>query len=276
MVKELVSAEWLTNRLHEREIVIVDCRFDLKNPEEGRQQFQKCHIPGAVYFDLDMDLSGEVKHHGGRHPLPDINEFIQKLGKSGIDKSKHVVAYDDQNGAFAARMWWMLCYLGHEHVSVLNVSFSKWKEKGYPVSSEPSHPDHVTFQPNLQSEMALNIEDVKKEMGKEDILLVDSRAPERYRGETEPIDKKAGHIPGAVNFFWKGNVDDYGKWKSENELNDRFKEVRNKDLIVYCGSGVTASANILALKTIGKSAKLYIGSWSDWSSYEDNPVETNE
>ncbi|HET7657707.1 MAG TPA: sulfurtransferase [Bacillales bacterium] len=276
MANELVSAEWLVDHLDDEEIVVVDCRFDLKDTEAGRKQYIERHIPGAVYFDLDKDLSGDVGIHGGRHPLPDLDDFAQKLGDSGIDESKHVVAYDDQNGSFAARLWWMLRYLGHDRVSVLDISFSKWVEEGNPVTDEKINPEKTTFHPQLQAEMALSIEEVKEEMGKENVLLVDSRAPERYSGETEPMDKKAGHIPGAANFFWKDNVGENGKWKSSQDISERFNAVKDKDLIVYCGSGVTANANLLALKAIGIDARLYIGSWSDWSSYEDNPVETGK
>lgn len=276
MVNELKSAEWLAGRLGHGEIVIADCRFDLKDPDEGRRQFEKSHIPGAVYFDLDKDLSGNAGEHGGRHPLPELDQFVHKLEEAGIDQTKHVVAYDNQNGAFAARLWWMLRYLGHEEVSVLDISYSKWVEEGYPVTAEFSHPDKTTFHPQVQSEMAVTIDDVKRDMDKEGVVLVDSRAPERYRGQSEPIDKKAGHIPGAANYFWKENVSESGKWKSQIELNERFNDVKDKDLIVYCGSGVTANANILALKAIGIPARLYVGSWSDWSSYKENPVEADK
>ncbi|HEX7064932.1 MAG TPA: sulfurtransferase [Bacillales bacterium] len=276
MAEQLVGAEWLARRLEDKELVIADCRFELKDAKAGRKQYKQGHIPGAVYFDLEEDLSGPIGEHGGRHPLPDIDDFVIKLGHSGIDQTKQVVVYDDQNGSFAARLWWMLRYLGHDNVSVLDISFSKWMEEGYPVSSEMPHPEKCEFVPHVNPEMVIDIEGVKEEMGREKVMLIDSRAPERYHGETEPIDPKAGHIPGAFNRFWKENVGDDGKWKTPDELKQQLQWLENKDLIVYCGSGVTANANVLALKSIGKEARLYIGSWSDWSSYSENPVATRE
>lgn len=275
MNAQLVGAGWLSEHLKDETVVVVDCRFALNDGEAGYKAYKQSHIPGAVYFDLEKDLSGPKKEHGGRHPLPNLHEFVEKLGKSGIDSSKNVVVYDDQNGSFAARLWWMLRYLGHDRVSVLDVSFTKWKDEGYPVSSELPEPETASFEPHIRPEMAVGIEQVKEEQQNENVLLIDSRAPERYRGETEPMDPKAGHIPGADNYFWKGNVSESGQWKTTDELKARFRSVEDKDLIVYCGSGVTANANILALKAIGKEAKLYVGSWSDWSSYPDNPVGTD-
>ncbi|HET7578368.1 MAG TPA: sulfurtransferase [Bacillales bacterium] len=276
MKDQLVSAEWLSNHLKDENLVVADCRFALNDAEAGHKQYEQGHIPGAVYFDLEKDLSGPKGEHGGRHPLPDLEEFTEKLGKAGIDETKEVVVYDDQNGSFAARLWWMLRYLGHDKVAVLNVSFSKWADEGYPISTEKPNPAERTFTPHLRPEMAVDIEKVKTDKGREDVVLIDSRAPERYRGDKEPMDSKAGHIPGAENYFWKGNVADGGKWKSADELKKRFQSIKGREPIVYCGSGVTANANVLALKSIGKEAKLYIGSWSDWSSYEDNPVETGD
>ncbi|HEU5138634.1 MAG TPA: sulfurtransferase [Bacillales bacterium] len=274
MARQLVDAEWLVQRLRNDNVVVADCRFELKDAKAGRRQYEQSHIPGAVYFDLEEDLSGPAGEHGGRHPLPDIDAFAKKVGDSGIDQSKQVVVYDDQNGSFAARLWWMLAYLGHDNVSVLDISYSKWLEAGYSVSSEPPHPEECEFVPHVRSEMVVDIEKVKQEKDKDEVMLIDSRAPERYLGETEPIDPKAGHIPGAINRFWKENVGDDGKWKTPDELKEELKPFDDKDLIVYCGSGVTANANVLALKAIGKEARLYVGSWSDWSSYSENPVET--
>lgn len=276
MADQLVSAEWLSEHLDDEHVVIADCRFELTDPEAGRSEYELGHIPGAIFFDLEKDLSGPKREHGGRHPLPDLDEFARKLGKTGIDETKHVVVYDDQNGSFAGRLWWMLNYLGHDEVSVLDISYSTWVKEGHPTSKVIPDPAPRNFVPNVRTEMAVDVEEVKRKMRERGVVLVDSRAPERYRGDEEPMDPKAGHIPGAENWFWKENVANDGKWKEQEELKKRFQPLQNKDVIVYCGSGVTASANVLALKAAGKDARLYVGSWSDWSSYSDNPVETGD
>ncbi|WP_079529564.1 sulfurtransferase [Halobacillus hunanensis] len=277
MIEEnLVSTEWLREHMEDENVVVADCRFDLSDPEKGCNDYSEGHIPGAVYFDLEKDLSGQVKGHGGRHPLPPIDEFAEKLSSAGIDETKYVVAYDDQGGAMAARLWWLLTYLGHDQAGVLESGYSNWVGQGYPTTTDEATPKETVFTPTPRNEMAVGIEEVKNSSN---AALIDARAPERYRGEVEPMDKKAGHIPGAANWFWKENLGSDGKWKTGDELKQRFEPLKSKkEIIVYCGSGVTASANVLALKEagFGDAVKLYVGSWSDWSSYEENPVETEE
>lgn len=272
----LISMERLHEHLHDEHVVVIDCRFELTDESAGRRQYEESHIPGAVYFDLEKDLSGPKEAHGGRHPLPDVDEFAEKLGKAGVDETTNVVAYDDQNGSMAARLWWMLRYLGHDRVSVLDVPFSTWEKEDYPTSNEWPRPKRRTFVPHIRADMAADMKDVRRAVDRGDVVLIDARAPERYRGEQEPMDPKAGHIPGAKNRFWKDNVAATGKWKSADELKERFRDLKDRDVIVYCGSGVTATANALALKAAGKDVKVYTGSWSDWSSYPDNPVATGD
>lgn len=275
--QQIVTASWLAEHLQDEDVVLADCRFDLLDPEAGRKQYRQDHIPGAVYFDLEEDLSAAKREHGGRHPLPDVRELAVKLGKAGIDEATHVVAYDDQNGSMAARLWWLLRYLGHEKTSVLGVRYSTWKAQGYPLAIEIPDPAEREFTPHIQEGMALNIEDVKREKRDENTVLVDARAPERYRGEHEAMDPKAGHIPGAENWFWADNVRADENWKAPEELESRFQSLQDRDVIVYCGSGVSAAADALAMKEAGlDDVKLYVGSWSDWSSYPENPVETGE
>lgn len=276
--ENLVSIHWLNEHLEYENIVIADCRFDLGDPEKGREQFTEGHIPGAVYFDLEKDLSGLAGTHGGRHPLPVIDDFVEKLNRVGIDEAKHVVAYDDQGGAMAARLWWMLIYLGHEKVSILEEGYGTWVKQGHPVARDERTVERRNFVPRPQPEMIVDINDVKKKKADKGTVLIDARAPDRFRGDVEPMDSKAGHIPGAENWFWKNNLGTDGKWKSADELKKRFEALNNKEeIIAYCGSGVTASANVLALKEAGMDkVKLYVGSWSDWSSCEDNPVETGQ
>lgn len=274
--KNIVEADWLQKHISDSNLVIVDCRFNLEDPEEGKKQYEAGHIPNALYFDLNEDLSGPVKEHGGRHPLPEPTVFLNKLEKSGINETVTVVAYDDQNGMVAARFWWMLKYFGHPAVHVLDGGFSHWVEKNYPVSTKIPSPIKRTFQPKANEEMVVDMKDVQEQLHRLDTVLVDSRSAERYLGVHEPLDSKAGHIPGAVNFFWGENVKD-GKWDKEL-IKHRFDGLKEKEeIIVYCGSGVSACSNILAMDEAGlQNIKLYNGSWSDWSSYTNNPVETKK
>ncbi len=269
----IVSAEWLYERLQDSRVIPVDCRFDLSDSEKGKRDFDNGHIPGAVYFDLEKDMSGQVKKHGGRHPLPDIDQFSDKLGRSGIGNDTVVVAYDDQGSAMASRLWWLLRYLGHNRVKILDGGFAAWKKAGFPVhEGESKHPPK-TFIPSVQPELAADMKEVKSKLN-DGTVIIDSREPERYRGLVEPIDPVAGHIPGAVNHFWKSLLGDNNKWRALPAVKEQFGQIdRETDIIVHCGSGVTACPNILALYEAGyTNVKLYPGSWSDWCSYEDNPI----
>jgi thiosulfate/3-mercaptopyruvate sulfurtransferase len=273
-VSEFISLEEVKERLTDPDTVIVDCRFDLSQKKYGYSAYKEAHLPGALYFDLEEDLSSSVSQHGGRHPLPDVQALAEKLGRAGIDESKTVIAYDDQNGSYAARLWWLLKYYGHDKVFVTEEGFSSWVKKGYPVTTNHPNPESRTFLPKVKDEWTVSVAEVKQLPEGE--LLLDARAPERYRGDVEPLDPKAGHIPGAVNSFWLDNVKD-GKWLSKEALHTHFEPFQNQPITVYCGSGVTACALFLAMTEGGlKKVMLYPGSWSDWVSYEENPVETGE
>lgn len=271
----VVSVEWLHDHLSDPNLVIVDCRYALGNPDQGRLSYEASHIPGAIYLDLGHDLSGEKTQHGGRHPLPSVDEMAALFSRCGIDQSVTVVVYDELDITHAARLWWMLRYLGHENVAVLDGGFSAWQKAAYPVTAEITPPAPKEFVPNVQAHMLVTIDDVLSRHS--DTVLIDSRAGERFRGEVETIDSKAGHIPGAVNFFFKENLDQNGLLRSSAELQDRFMAIdKAPEVIVYCGSGVTACVNLLALEKAGrKDAKLYLGSWSDYCSRE-LPVATGE
>lgn len=273
-MSDFVTAAFLEKHLTAGDQVIIDCRFDLQDTDAGRAAYESGHIPGAIHFDLDCDLSGDVTEHGGRHPLPDVADFAAKLGEAGVDEHVHVIVYDDQNWAFAGRLWWMLRYLGHDKVSVLDVPYSVWVQKGYPVSTAKPQPVAKTFTPHVRPEMVVDMNTVKEQQ--EAITLIDSRASERYRGISEPMDPVAGHIPGARHRYFMDNIAADGQWQSEEVLYDRFQDVLQDDVVVYCGSGVTATVNLLALRAVGKDAILYLGGWSDWSSYADHPVATTE
>jgi thiosulfate/3-mercaptopyruvate sulfurtransferase len=271
----IVNKDWLFEQLDTENVRIVDCRFELGQPDKGEQQYQENHIPGAVYFDLEKQLSSPVSTHGGRHPLPDIDQFRRELEKAGINNTQTVVAYDSGEGQFASRFWWLLTYLGHANVYVLNEGYKGWLGANYPITKEVPVFEPTSFEVDLQKEMLATYEDVKDLVThkKKSPILIDSRDQARYLGEVEPIDRVPGHIPGAINKFWAEGLEQ-GSFKNSEEQKLRFADLSEDDqIIVYCGSGVTATPNYIALKMAGfRNVKLYAGSYSDWVSYEDNPV----
>jgi thiosulfate/3-mercaptopyruvate sulfurtransferase len=270
----VVSAEWLLQHLDHPQVTIADCRFSLADPNLGQQQYQAAHIPGAYYFDLNRDLSSPVQQYGGRHPLPAVEALAAKLANARIHSANSqeptlVVAYDDSRLAFAARFWWLLRYLGHDRVAVLDGGWSGWQSAGYPVSDEIPPAQAGWFVPQVRSEWVVDRETVKAHQELPDVVLVDSREGERYRGEREPIDPIAGHIPGAVNYPWQDATDAQGYLLPAAAQRQRWQAVQSaSEVLVYCGSGVTACVNLLSLEQAGISAgKLYAGSWSDWCAY---------
>lgn len=263
----VVSADWLAQHLDDRKVVIADCRFSLADATLGRQQYEAGHIPGAYYFDLNQDLSSSVRQHGGRHPLPDPQVLAAKLAQVGITNETIVVAYDDSRLAFAARFWWLLRYLGHDRVVVLDGGYAGWLNANYPQTTVIPPQKFGQFQVNLQRDRTVDIEQVKARP--DHAVLIDSREAERYRGERELIDPIAGHIPGAVNYPWQDVTDADGYLKPLTEQHQRWLAVQSTPVLVYCGSGVTACVNLLSLELAGREGKLYAGSWSDWCSYVD-------
>ncbi len=269
-MQALVTPQWLHDHLHDDNLVIVDCRFNLSIAEAGAEGYEQDHIPGALYFHLNRDLSGTKGEHGGRHPLPEPDAFAALLSQAGIDEHTTVIAYDDQEMAMAGRLWWLLRYFGHDKTAVLNGGYAAWKRAGYEVTAEVRTPMPRSFTPRVRPEMLASNQAVQERSPK--TALLDSRAGERYRGEMEPLDPKAGHIPGARHFFYKDNLDADLTMLPVERLQERIAPFAEQDIIVYCGSGVTACTNLLALHAAGRTdAKLYAGSWSDWSSY-DLPV----
>lgn len=274
--KPLVFAEWLLGHLSDPNLRIVDVRFSLADPLAGYMAYREGHIPGAVYLNLETDLSAPLQpdRKGGRHPLPTPEAFARTLSQAGIGNEHSVVVYDD-SGMVAPRLWWMLRWLGHDAVTVLNGGFKAYVEAGGRLESGISTYPPTTFTPHPRPEMVLDAEAVAKRPP--DTVLVDSRAPERYRGEVEPLDPVAGHIPGAINRNWTESLGPDGRFKPAEAQKERFAGTEGKDLIVYCGSGVSAAANLLALEVAGiKTAKLYAGSWSDWVSDPRRPVAKGE
>lgn len=266
----VVSAEDLSEHLNNPQVVIVDCRFALAEPELGYQQYQIGHIPGAYYLDLNKDLSAPVERHGGRHPLPNIGQLSQKLAAIGVKfRETLVVAYDDSRLAFAARLWWLLRYLGHDKVALLNGGWTGWHSQGYPVTSALPKPQLGTFVPQLRDHWLVDIDAVKDRKDLPGVVVVDSRERDRYLGKQEPIDPIAGHIPGAINYPWQDVTDAQGYLRAIAEQKQRWVDVEQKaEVLVYCGSGVTACVNLYSLELAGvHTGKLYAGSWSDWCSY---------
>lgn len=277
MRSHIVSMEWVNEHLNDPKILFVDCRFVLGKKHSEVKKENKEYIPGSIYLDLEQDLSSPVQKHGGRHPLPSIHVLSGKLSNAGIDDNTHVIAYDDQDGAMASRLWWILTYLGHEKVSVMNGNFSDWKKSGYPLTNTLAERHAARFVPNVQENMYISMKEVRQKLFHSETILIDSREKIRYTGESEPIDSIAGHIPSAHHYFWK-DVREDGKFLKCDLIQEQFSEIpKDKEVIVYCGSGVTATPNVLALKEAGwQDVKLYAGSWSDWISYPENPIEKGD
>lgn len=262
----LLSTEQLAGHLEDPDWVIVDCRFALADTTQGAAAYAGGHIPGARYAHLDIDLSGNiVPGTTGRHPLPDIEVFVARLGDWGIDRSKQVVAYDDMGGPFAARLWSMLKWLGHDAVAVLDGGWPRWVAEGRPTTTAVPSPEKRNFVPNIRADLLADVSEVEAISRSGSAPLLDARAVARFAGEEEPIDPVAGHIPTARCFPWTDNLEANKQFKSPAALRARFEAVDTTDAIVYCGSGVTAAHNLLAIAHAGLPLpRLYAGSWSEW------------
>ena len=274
----LISTGQLAARLTDPTFVIVDCRFKLGDEGWGKREYLAGHVPDAVYAHLDHDLSGPKTGRSGRHPLPDPQALTETLGRLGIAHGTQVVAYDQDSGMFASRLWWLLRWLGHDAVAVLDGGIARWISETRPVSAGDEHGDPRTFRGTLGGDSVACAQDIAARLGQPGWRLLDARAPERYRGEVEPLDKVAGHIPGAANHYFQLNLDEHGTFRSPEELRAHLSaavgDVPPEQVVVYCGSGVTACHNLLALEHAGlHGAKLYPGSWSEWSSDPARPVE---
>ncbi|TVQ45377.1 MAG: sulfurtransferase [Gloeocapsa sp. DLM2.Bin57] len=265
----ITNSQWLLENLDNPNLIIIDCRFRLSDPAWGYQQYLLSHLPQAYYLDLDLDLSGKLATHGGRHPLPDAAVFTEKLNKIGVNSASIIVAYDDNRFAFAARLWWLLRYFGHQQVMVLDGGFSAWVSSGYPVTSDIPLPKQGNFSPIPQLEKIATREELITSENTPEIVLIDSRASDRYLGKREPLDPVAGHIPGAINFPWLDVSTSEGYFLSSADQEQIWQKLPPHDsIIVYCGSGVTACVNLLSLDSLGiTNTKLYLGGWSDWCSY---------
>lgn len=278
MFKTLISTDALASQ-QDASWVVVDCRYDLRDVPWGAAQYRQGHVPGAVYASLSHDFAAPPNGRNGRHPLPCVEEIEATFGRLGIGNGTQVVAYDQDSGMFASRLWWMLRYLSHDTVAVLDGGWAKWVREGRPVQAGEEHRPAAVFTGRRRKDLRVPVDQVETHVGTGSFLLVDARAPERFEGTVEPIDRRAGHIPGAINHFHKRNVAKDGVLLPVEELRAQFSmtfgDHSAEQVIVYCGSGVTACHNLLAMEHAGlEGGKLYPGSWSEWSADPKRPVET--
>jgi thiosulfate/3-mercaptopyruvate sulfurtransferase len=277
MYTTLIEPADLARRLSDPDVAVLDCRHDLTRPEWSDRAYAEGHIPGAAQAHLDRHLSSPVTEQTGRHPLPDIAKLAQTLGEWGIDSSVQVVAYDQGNGVYAARAWWLLRWLGHTSVAVLDGGFAAWQEAGLPISREPANRTPRKFVPNVVADAFVTTAELQQALANTSPMLIDARGADRFAGENETIDPVAGHIPGATNRPFSKNVDGRGRFHSAGELQRQWAETLAtrpaSDVIAMCGSGVSACHNLLALEIAGlPGAKLYAGSWSEWIRDPSRPI----
>lgn len=273
----LVDTATLGAHLSDPAWVVFDCRFDLTDTDAGRRDYAAGHIPGARYAHLNEDLSSPVTPHSGRHPLPSPAMLAEKLGRCGVDKCSQVIAYDEGSGAMAARMWWLLRWLGHDAIAVLDGGLQKWTLEGRPLTDSTPNLEPTQFHPVVVDESWVDTAYVARVVEAGGALILDARAPERFRGEFEPLDKLAGHIPGARNAPFTDNLESDGRFRSPAALRAHFeqyqREVPLNQTIHMCGSGVTACHNILAMTHAGlRGATLYPGSWSEWITNPERAI----
>jgi thiosulfate/3-mercaptopyruvate sulfurtransferase len=278
MYRTLISTALLASDRDET-WVIVDCRYNLHEPTWGIDQYRTGHIPGAVYASLAGDLAGPPIGTNGRHPLPCVEALEATLGRLGISNDTQVIAYDQDAGAYASRLWWMLRYMGHQAAAVLDGGWAKWVREGRTQQPGDENRPAALFRGRRHKALRVMADRLAASLGDPSILLVDARAPERFEGVSEPIDRRPGHIPGAVNHHYRCNLTDDGVMLPVELLRERFESLLDgrppEQVVMYCGSGVTACQNLLAMEHAGLSgAALYPGSWSEWSADQGRPVET--
>ncbi len=277
----IISVEELNNNLANKDWFVFDCRFMLNDPAGGLKKFNQGHIPGAQFADMDKDLSSAPTSTSGRHPLPDPNELIGKLQNWGVNNSSQVICYDDMSGAFAARMWWLLKWLGHSDVAVLDGGIDKWSANGLALEQQIQTRNKGTFNGEPNDTMWVNVDFVQQQLQQNKINLLDARSKERFTAKDTETDPVPGHVPGAINFPFAGNVSKQGVFLSTDELQKRFAELfsndNGKEVINMCGSGVTACHNLLAMSIAGlPMTRLYVGSWSEWIKEKSRSVATGE
>ncbi len=275
----IVSAETLKQHIDDPGWIVFDCRFSLDDTERGRRDYQHSHIPGSHYAHLDEDLSAPRRVDSGRHPLPDVGLFCDWLARHGIGDNEQVVAYDDAGGAFAARLWWMLQWLGHEAAAVLDGGWQVWNDAGFPVNQDVRPSTHQVFTPQPDRSRWVDVNQLIDAMNTDAVLVIDARGAKRYAGEVEPVDSVAGHIPGSVNLYHMMNLGEDRRFQSAANLRTRFTTLLQgydgSAVVHSCGSGVSACHNLLAMEIAGLSgSKLYPGSWSEWITDPQRPIAT--
>ncbi|GGJ90301.1 sulfurtransferase [Pseudomonas matsuisoli] len=278
---QLITCEQLAIRLSQPEVFLLDCRFALDDPAYGRKAYEAGHLPGAHFLDLEKDLSGPVvPGQTGRHPLPAPNILSQRLAGLGLNSDSHVVIYDDGNGSYAARAWWALFWLGkQESVALLDGGLSAWKQAGGLITADEPAVEPGDFIGRPDPALVVDAQTVHAALGTPGLTLIDARAPTRFRGEAEPIDPVAGHVPGASCWPFTENLDEQGRFKTVEQLRERFARLapEQREVIAYCGSGVTACHNLFAMSLAGfPVGKLYAGSWSEWITDPQRPIASGD
>jgi len=274
--KTLITATELQQNINNPNWVVIDCRFSLADSGAGAKCYRFGHITNARYADLNKDLSSQVTALTGRHPLPNFGNLSAKLGQCGVNNQSQVVVYDDAGGAFAGRLWWLLKTLGHDAVAVLNGGIQQWQKQGFPVTTKLPVIQPSVFRAYIDEKQWLNAENVQNGLATHHICLIDARTPERFRGEQEPVDPVAGHIPGALNRPFQLNLKN-GLFLPPDQLREQFSKLigntKPADVVHQCGSGVTACHNLLAMEYAGLSgSKLYAGSWSEWITNKNRAI----
>ena len=272
----VVSSSVLADHLHATDWRVFDCRHQLADPEAGARAYAGGHLPGAFFLHLDADLSGPMNGRNGRHPLPDPLQLAARLGAAGVSSTTQVIAYDDSGGMFASRLWWLLRWLGHQRVAVLDGGLDGWLAEGRPLTTDLPTSAAAALEVAL-SDQVVSTEAVLTHLDDMKFCLLDARSPDRFRGENETLDRVGGHIPGARNRFFRDNLDADGRFQPAAELRRDFLAllagVEPEQVVMSCGSGVTACHNLLAMEIAGlPGARLYAGSWSEWCSDPARPV----
>ena len=275
--KTIISADNLMKNINNNDFIIFDCRCDISDSSYGVNAYNEGHIENSIFVDVDHDLASEKTANSGRHPLPDPQLLSEKLSQWGMTNNKQAIVYDDAGGAFASRMWWILKWLGHTNVAVLDGALGAWMSNGGKLSTKPTIFERHVFNPSIKNDMHVSIKDVEEAQYKMSKLILDARSKERYLGIKDEVDPIAGHIPGAISHPLGKNLDKNGHFRSPEELRLNFNKLigdtASSDIISMCGSGITACHNILALEISGiKGVPLYVGSWSEWITDKSRPI----
>lgn len=274
----IVPCELLAAHLDDPQWRVIDCRHQLSDVGFGEAAYAQGHLPGAVFFHLDRDLSSPMNGRNGRHPLPDVAQLTARLGAAGIGEATRVVVYDDAGGMVAGRLWWLLRWLGHDQVAVLDGGIGQWRNEGRPLTTELPAIAPVRFAADGAAlDWLVGADEILADLGRGEFCLVDARAGDRFRGENETLDPVGGHIPGARNRFFRDNLDADGRFRPAEQLRSELLAllagVDPRQVVMYCGSGVSACHNLLAMELAGlPGARLYAGSWSEWCSDPARPL----